>query len=85
MIISGHESLLCPIMRLFPSIDILIMIISGNESISLLCPSMWLFPSIDMLIKFNLCLLCLFLWQIVFREDFGTEGRGGYFDEYGYA
>uniref|UniRef100_M4E908 Glucose-6-phosphate dehydrogenase C-terminal domain-containing protein n=1 Tax=Brassica campestris TaxID=3711 RepID=M4E908_BRACM len=21
--------------------------------------------------------------QIVFREDFGTEGRGGYFDEYG--
>lgn len=23
--------------------------------------------------------------QIVFREDFGTEGRGGYFDEYGYA
>lgn len=23
-------------------------------------------------------------WQIVFREDFGTEGRGGYFDEYGY-
>lgn len=22
--------------------------------------------------------------QIVFREDFGTEGRGGYFDEYGY-
>ncbi|RZR80740.1 hypothetical protein BHM03_00006815 [Ensete ventricosum] len=23
--------------------------------------------------------------QIVFREDFGTEGRGGYFDEYGYV
>ncbi|KAL5991171.1 Glucose-6-phosphate 1-dehydrogenase, cytoplasmic isoform [Asimina triloba] len=23
--------------------------------------------------------------QIVFREDFGTEGRGGYFDQYGYA
>lgn len=23
--------------------------------------------------------------QIVFREDFGTDGRGGYFDEYGYA
>lgn len=23
--------------------------------------------------------------QIVFREDFGTEGRGGYFDEYGYS
>ncbi|KAL0450757.1 UNVERIFIED_CONTAM: Glucose-6-phosphate 1-dehydrogenase, cytoplasmic isoform [Sesamum latifolium] len=22
--------------------------------------------------------------QIVFREDFGTEGRGGYFDQYGY-
>ncbi|MFS7954264.1 putative glucose-6-phosphate dehydrogenase (NADP(+)) [Helianthus anomalus] len=22
--------------------------------------------------------------QIVFKEDFGTEGRGGYFDEYGY-
>jgi glucose-6-phosphate 1-dehydrogenase len=21
--------------------------------------------------------------QIVFKEDFGTEGRGGYFDEYG--
>lgn len=26
-----------------------------------------------------------FFLQIVFREDFGTEGRGGYFDEYGYA
>ncbi|XP_022865680.1 glucose-6-phosphate 1-dehydrogenase, cytoplasmic-like, partial [Olea europaea var. sylvestris] len=29
---------------------------------------------------------CQFLFlslQIVFREDFGTEGRGGYFDEYG--
>lgn len=25
------------------------------------------------------------LLQIVFREDFGTEGRGGYFDEYGYT
>lgn len=24
------------------------------------------------------------LLQIVFREDFGTDGRGGYFDEYGY-
>jgi glucose-6-phosphate 1-dehydrogenase len=23
--------------------------------------------------------------QIVFREDFGTEGRGGYFDQYGYV
>lgn len=23
--------------------------------------------------------------QIVFRENFGTEGRGGYFDEFGYA
>lgn len=23
------------------------------------------------------------LVQIVFREDFGTEGRGGYFDEFG--
>ncbi|GJM85450.1 hypothetical protein PR202_ga01898 [Eleusine coracana subsp. coracana] len=23
--------------------------------------------------------------QIVFREDFGTEGRGGYFDRYGYV
>ena len=21
----------------------------------------------------------------MFREDFGTEGRGGYFDEYGYV
>lgn len=21
----------------------------------------------------------------MFREDFGTDGRGGYFDEYGYA
>jgi glucose-6-phosphate 1-dehydrogenase len=23
--------------------------------------------------------------QIVFREDFGTDGRGGYFDQYGYV
>jgi hypothetical protein len=23
--------------------------------------------------------------QIVFKEDFGTEGRGGYFDEYGFV
>jgi glucose-6-phosphate 1-dehydrogenase len=23
--------------------------------------------------------------QIVFKEDFGTEGRGGYFDQYGYV
>lgn len=31
---------------------------------------------------FKIFLLAL---QIVFREDFGTEGRGGYFDEYGYV
>jgi hypothetical protein len=23
--------------------------------------------------------------QIVFKEDFGTDGRGGYFDQYGYV
>ena len=22
-------------------------------------------------------------WQVIFSEDFGTEGRGGYFDQYG--
>lgn len=26
-----------------------------------------------------------YMLQIVFREDFGTEGRGGYFDQYGYV
>lgn len=31
------------------------------------------------------CKFDLFFPQIVFREDFGTEGRGGYFDQYGYA
>ena len=28
------------------------------------------------------CVL-LILWQIMFKEPFGTEGRGGYFDEFG--
>ena len=23
------------------------------------------------------------VWQVIFSENFGTEGRGGYFDQYG--
>lgn len=30
-------------------------------------------------------IFCALHLQIVFREDFGTDGRGGYFDQYGYA
>jgi hypothetical protein len=33
----------------------------------------------------NFEFLAFFLWQIVFKEDFGTDGRGGYFDQYGYV
>lgn len=29
-------------------------------------------------------IFCALHLQIVFREDFGTDGRGGYFDQYGY-
>lgn len=37
--------------------------------------------------SFNTILYVLYYHhlQIVFREDFGTEGRGGYFDQYGYV
>lgn len=39
--------------------------------------------NVYMVYLFNYLLLFSLL-QIVFREDFGTDGRGGYFDEYGY-
>lgn len=37
-----------------------------------------------------LCITCVLvcnesILQIVFKEDFGTDGRGGYFDQYGYV
>lgn len=43
--------------------------------------------ALPMLNYWHKVLCCILLncsiLQIVFKEDFGTEGRGGYFDEYG--
>lgn len=55
----------------------------ANVQVGCLCLNTETLQLVFQWLKINTSLV--FFPQIVFREDFGTEGRGGYFDQYGYV